>query len=279
MREIVSRQDEELAKDLSARGELLDVLALAATGNPRVFLTTLSDSMPLNQQNCERVLKKYYSQDIWHQHNNLAEQYPGHRPLIEWGSSFMHDYVFPALKRGHYRDDKHGGLRDIWIHRDAPQPVQEAMQFLCYSGVLQEGSRAVKRHGALGTRYVVNLGCQFTQAANIVKYASGVRNDLSGRDVIEFGRDHDSYDTLDFQTDAAVADGNAVLDARLRAPTSVLPLSKFQRSVIEGLKFKTVGDVLKAEESVFKRAKGVADVRARQIHNAAQQAVMEYLSG
>jgi ERCC4-type nuclease len=56
-------------------------------------------------------------------------------------------------------------------------------------------------------------------------------------------------------------------------------LSRFQRSVVDSLKLKTVGDVLQADESVFKKAKGVANVRARQIHNAAQAAVMEYLSG
>jgi len=40
-----------------------------------------------------------------------------------------------------------------------------------------------------------------------------------------------------------------------------------------------VGEVLTADESIFKKAKGVADVRATQIRHAAQQAVMEYLSG
>ena len=79
--------------------------------------------------------------------------------------------------------------------------------------------------------------------------------------------------------DSSIGQGNTVLDARLLAPSSELVISKFQRSVINRLKLRTVGDVLQAEESTFKKAKGVADVRARQIHNAAQEAVMEYLSG
>lgn len=277
MREIIFRQDEGLAKKLSNRGELLDILALAATGNPRVFLTTLSAADPFNRPNCERVLKKYYREDIWQKHNDLADRYPGHQPMIVWGSTFMQDHVFPALQKEHYR--RPSGLRDVWIHRDAPQSVQEAMQFLCYSGVLQEAARGVKRHGANGTRYVVNLGCQFVQAREILKHAEETRGDLGGRDMIEFGRDHDAYRSLQLFPDHRSRQGNVVLDARLRAPSSELVLSKFQRSVIDRLKLRTVGDVLDAEESIFKKAKGVADVRARQIHNAAQAAVMEYLSG
>ncbi len=278
MREIISRQDEDLAKKLSTQGGLLDALALAATGNPRVFLTTLSAALPLSRPSCERVLKKYYREDIWQKHNDLADRYPGHQPIIDWGAAFMHDHVFPSLQREHYRDQI-GRLRDVWIHRDAPQSVQEAMQFLCYSGVLQEAARAVKRHGAVGTRYVVNLGCQFVQARDILKYAEEARSDLGARDVIEFGRDHDAYRSLQLIPDYKSSQGNVVLDARLRAPSSDLVLSRFQRSVIDSLKLKTVGDVLQADESTFKKAKGVANVRARQIHNAAQAAVMEYLSG
>lgn len=277
MREIIVRQDESLAKKLSVHGDLLDILALAATGNPRMFLTTLSAATPLSQKSCERVLKKYYREDIWQKHNDLAGRYPGHQSMIDWGSAFMQEHVFPALQQRHYRGQS-GRLRDIWIHRDAPQPVQEAMQFLSYSGVLQETSKVI-RHGAVGTRYVVNLGCQFVQAPEILNYAQLVRDDLGGRDIIEFGRNHDAYQSLQLRLDDSVRQGNIVLDARLRSSSSELVLSKFQRSVIKSLKLHTVGDVLQAEESTFKKAKGVADVRARQIHNAAQAAVMEYLSG
>jgi hypothetical protein len=41
----------------------------------------------------------------------------------------------------------------------------------------------------------------------------------------------------------------------------------------------TIGDILSADESVFKRARWVGKVRTRQIKNAAQAAVYEYLSG
>jgi hypothetical protein len=277
MREIIVRQDESLAKKLSVHGDLLDMLALAATGNPRMFLTTLSAAAPLSRQSCEGVLKKSYREDIWQKHNGLADRYPGHQPMIDWGAAFMQEHVFPALRQRIYRDQS-GKLRDIWIHRDAPQSVQEAMQLLCYSGVLQETSKII-RHGAVGTRYVVNLGCQFVQARDILSYAKLVRDDLGGRDIIEFGRDHDAYQSLQLRLDDSARRGNIVLDARLRSSSSELGLSKFQRSVVENLKLRTVGDVLQAEESTFKKAKGVADVRARQIHNAAQAAVMEYLSG
>lgn len=279
MREIIFRQDEKLARTLSEQsGGLLDILALAATGNPRLFLTMVSAAGTLRRANCERVLRKYYREDIWQKHNDLADRYPGHQSMIVWGETFMHEHVFPALQKGHYRGPS-GGLRDIWIHRDAPQAAQQAMQFLCYSGVLQQASRAVKRHGALGTRYVVNLGCQFVQARDILKYAEEAHGNLGGRDIIEFGREHDAYRSLPDIAETSVGLGNTVLDARLKVPSSELVLTKFQRTVINNLKLNTVGEVLRAEESTFKKAKGVGDVRARQIHNAVQAAVMEYLSG
>jgi hypothetical protein len=280
MREIVSRQDERLAKTLSEQGRLLDILALAATGNPRIFLTMLSAAGTLKQTRCEQVLKKYYGEDIWQKHNDLADRYPGHQSMIAWGSTFMHDHVFPALRGRHHRDDLPGGLRDIWIHRDAPQAAQEAMQFLCYSGVLQQApGPPLKRHNALGTRYVVNLGCQFVLAKEIIKYAEDVRSDLSGRKVVEFGREHEAYRSLPAISETTAQPGNTVLDARLRTPSSELVLTKFQRTVINSLKLDTVGDVLRADESTFKKAKGVGDIRARRMRNAVQAAVMEYLSG
>jgi hypothetical protein len=280
MREIISRQDKRLAKTLSEQGHLLDILALAATGNPRIFLTMLSAAGSLRQTTCEQVLRKYYREDIWQKHNDLADRYPGHQSMIGWGATFMHDHVFPALWERYHRESVPGGLRDIWIHRDAPQAAQEAMQFLCYSGVLQQApGPPVKLHNALGIRYVVNLGCQFVQAKEIIKYAEDVRRDLSRRNVIEFGREHEAYRSLPAISETAARRGNTVLDARLRTPSSELVLTKFQRTVIIGLKLGTVGDVLRADESTFKKAKGVGDVRARRIHNAVQAAVMEYLSG
>ncbi|GGK79473.1 hypothetical protein [Mangrovihabitans endophyticus] len=74
-------------------------------------------------------------------------------------------------------------------------------------------------------------------------------------------------------------DANAALRARLNARATRLDLTDFQRKTIAQLDLQTIGDVLLAEESTFRKVHGVGPVYARRIHNAAQAAVLEYLSG
>jgi hypothetical protein len=280
MREMATKQDRNLGRIIAQHGEVFDTLAYAATGNPRILLKTLARTTPFNTRKAQEVLRSYYREEIWGEHSSLSERYPGHRPLIDWGRSFVERYVLPELYR---RNESRGRETSsyLWVHRDAPQSVKEALRLLCYSGILQEGAPGIKgTRSELGTRHVVNLGCQFALAADPISYGRVVRRELSIRRMVEFGRHHSAYKSLSpaALTDAG-GDSNLALETRLGMSSQVLDVTPFQKRKLEELGLETIGGVLGASEATFMQAKYVGRVRARQMQNAAVAAVLEYLSG
>ncbi|WP_157937160.1 hypothetical protein [Geodermatophilus chilensis] len=181
MRDIILKQDPTLQRSIEQYGEAFDTLAFAATGNPRILLKTLASSTPLNRSRIQEAIRQYYREDIWAEHSMLAERYPGHRPLIDWGRTFLERDVLPAL---HSRNQSVAEKSSaIWVHRDAPQVVKEALRLLCYSGILQEGVSGIRAtRSEVGSRYLVNLGCNFAQDAEPLTYGATVRRgcDCSG---------------------------------------------------------------------------------------------------
>jgi len=279
MREIVLRQDPSLEKTIRQYGEVFDVLAFAATGNPRILLKTLSRSLPLNRSRVQDTIREYYREEIWAEHSTLAERYPGHRPLIDWGRSFLESDVLPAIHARNQRDTEASSA--IWVHRDAPQVVREALRLLCYSGILQEGVSGIRAtRSEVGTRYLVNLGCNLAQDAEPISYGGRVRQTLGVRRMQEFGANHQAYRGIeDVSLEALQADGNAALQARLQAPIASLDLTYFQKDKLRELGLECIGDVLGSTEAKFRTLYYVGEVRARQMRNAAITAVIEYLSG
>ena len=119
MREIVLKQDPSSRKLIEQYGEAFDVLAYASMGNPRVMLKTYAASTPFNRSRAQEAIRNYYRDEVWSEHSNLAERYPGHRDLIDWGRSFLERDVLPAL---HARNEETTEASSaIWVHRDAPQ--------------------------------------------------------------------------------------------------------------------------------------------------------------
>jgi hypothetical protein len=279
MREIVLRQVPDLAKQIRQYGEVFDVLAFAASGNPRILLKTLARSLPLNRSRVQETIREYYREEIWAEHSTLAERYPGHRPLIDWGRSFLESEVLPAIHARNQRDTEASSA--IWVHRDAPQVVREALRLLCYSGILQEGVSGIRAtRSEVGTRYLVNTGCNLAQDAEPVAYGLRVRQSLGVRRMQEFGANHGAYRSIqDVGLEALQGDGNVALQARLQAPVSGLDLTYFQKQKLGELDLATIGDVLGSTEAKFKTLHYVGEVRARQMRNAAITAVIEYLSG
>lgn len=278
MRDIVLKQDQTLERAISQNGEEFDALAYAATGNPRLLIKTLGRRATLNRRNAQETISEFYTVDVWQEHSDLAEKYAGHRELIEWGRVFVEQHVITRLREINYR--RRDASSYVWVDRNAPRPVHDALRLLCYSGILQDGVTGVRVRHATGTRYLVNLGCHFALDDDPVKYATMVRRTLSTASKTEFGSDEDIYQSIRSLTATYdVQSGNAVLAARLEAKCDVLDLTPFQRRKLVELRLKTVGEVLAAEESAFQRAWQVGPVRARQIKNAAHAAVYEYLSG
>lgn len=47
----------------------------------------------------EETIRDFYRSDIWNEHTRLAEIYKGHKPLIEWGRSFIQESVLSETKK------------------------------------------------------------------------------------------------------------------------------------------------------------------------------------
>ena len=284
MREIVEKQaDAAILKNIAQNGRNFAILAYAASGNPRLLLKTLAASPKVNAAQVNDVVREFYRSDIWSEHSVLADKYAGHREVIDWGRSFIETQVLPELKNkndGYLAADKNTSAY-IWIHRDAPAAVKEALRVLSYTGILSEQASGIKAsRGEIGTRYVVNLGCLFSLDATPTSSAFEVAKGLTPKRMTEFGANHPSYRSLVEQIDNAPARvGGYALDEQLAKSVSVLDISDWQRSKLLELDLNTIGDVLNATEEKLKEAFYVGDVRARRMRNAAIAAVLEYLSG
>jgi hypothetical protein len=280
MRELVLKQDASLARSIQQYGEAFDTLAYACTGNPRILLKTVARSTPFNRRTVQDTIRAYYREEIWGEHSSLASRYPGHRDLIDWGRRFVETSVLPELyKRNRGRAGETSSY--LWVHRDAPQAVREALRLLCYSGILQEGVSGIRAtRSEVGTRYMVNLGCQFALDADPIAFGTRLRQGLSVRRMIEFGANHSAYQPINLlKIDELDLASNIALTTRLQAPSTVLDVTAFQRDKLQELGMVTIGDVLAASEADFTKAYYVGRVRSRQMQNAAVAAVLEYLSG
>jgi hypothetical protein len=59
----------------------------------------------------------------------------------------------------------------------------------------------------------------------------------------------------------------------------VLELSDYQKSALDQIGIKTIGEALSSSEAVFQRAHYIGPKRSRKIMNVVTAAVLEYLSG
>jgi hypothetical protein len=280
MRSIVLAKDPGLRRTIEDNPAVFDTLAYAATGNPRILVKTISEDRRLRRNALPDTLRQQYQEAILSEHTDLADKYSGHAALIHWGRSFLEDHV---LRRIYQRNNtKKETTSHIWIHKDAPATVHRALQLLCYSGVLRQEDKNTRgpRNG-IGTRYLVNLGCHLVLDSDPIEYCERVTSKLSRRAAVDFHADEEKFDEIKGHDLGTVdqGDANAALRARLDSRATRLDLTDFQRKTIAQLDLQTIGDVLLADESTFRKVHGVGPVYARRIHNAAQAAVLEYLSG
>ncbi len=285
MREIVERQaDSDTQKTIAKNGQLFGVLAFAASGNPRLLLKTLIRAQTLSSSTVSEVIRSFYRQEIWGEHSVLAEKYPGHKHLIDWGRTFIEEVVLTELQKKNslsLEADKSTSCF-FWVHRDAPMSVRHALQILAYTGVVSEHSLGIKATRAeVGTRYSVNLGCLFALESNPSQTSFALAKALSAKRMTEFGPNHPSY--ADLGKDAGTLEDSAVnrdaLMQQLKKDINVLDITEWQKTKLRELGLNRVGEVLKATERDLKKADYVGNVRARQMRNAAEAAVFEYLSG
>ncbi|WP_066091585.1 hypothetical protein [Xanthomonas massiliensis] len=289
MREIVEKQaDSSVLSAIAQNGRNFSTLAYASTGNPRLLLKTLAKAPKVNSSQINEVIKNFFRTDIWSEHSTLSEKYSGHKGLIDWGRDFIENYVIPETrqKNDQYlvsgaRSSSSGTSAFFWIHRDTPEIVKEALRVLAYTGIVVEYGSGIKAsRSEIGKRYLVNLGCLFSQEQTPTSTAFEIAKALAPKRMTEYGANHPSHKSLvDREVSEAQAKVALALEAQLAKPISVLDITSWQKEKLQELGLTTVGDILGATEEKLKEASYVGDVRARRMRNAAVAAVLEYLSG
>ncbi|TYZ28970.1 hypothetical protein FZ041_06590 [Selenomonas caprae] len=283
MKEIVSRQvtDSKLLDNLSKNGENFSLLAYAASGNPRYLLKCVSMAEKMDSSAINKVFRDYFRGKIWAEHTKLADRFSGYKEFIEWGRDFLETEVIPKLRETNdkYLKDEVGKGTTLyfWVHKDAPIEVKESIRILEYSGLLYEDAEGIRAtRSEVGTRYMVNIGCLL--AAEAVPSTTGMdiikKSDI--RRMNEYGMTHASYKRLE---GCMIKNGSSVLMQHLAKNIDKLDLTEWQKKKMHEISIDTIGDVIQAKESDLKKAKFIADVRAKKIRNAAVAAVYEYLLG
>lgn len=283
MREIVEKQaDAQVLGNIAQNGRNFAVLAFAATGNPRLLLKTLARAPKVNSSQVNEAIREYYRTEIWSEHSTLVEKYAGHKELIDWGRNFIENVVLQDVRSKNdisAKQDKSTSAF-FWISRDAPETVKEALRVLAYTGVVIENADGIKASSGIGKRYMVNLGCLFSQDATPSVSAFDIAVSLSSKRSTEYGPNHSAYRSLAEVSNQIVSASIApAIQAQLDKPISVLDITPWQKEKLTELGLVTIRSVLTATEEKLKEANYVGDVRARRMRNAAIAAVMEYLSG
>jgi hypothetical protein len=284
MRDLATRQVESsIAAAILRNDALFAVLAYCVGGNPRLLLKNLAACPQLRAPDVNELIKTFYRSGIWSEHSSLAQSYPGHKALIDWGRNFVENEVLPKLNERNSRALKEVDAESscyFWIHRDAPESVRHALRLLAYTGIVQKGEDAIRGTRAeLGTRYTVNFGCVLSLQANPTTVGLELARKLSIKRFVEFGANHASFEAIH---SISVVGENTLrtLLEQLNRPVDELDLTPWQKTQLKASGVATVGQILRNEESFFvAKLYYVGPKRARRIKNAADAAVLEYLSG
>lgn len=285
MREIVMKQSSaELQSDIERHGENFDALALAVSGNPRLLLKTISLAGRLRTSEVQSVLKDFYRTTIWAEHSALAERYPGHKALIDWGRIFVETNAIPDALQKNESWRAEGKLERtcyFWVHRDSPEAVVEGLRLLAYTGVITKiDSGVVATRRDIGTRYAINIGCLAAPSSNPIAFISELKRGLTIKRFTEYGQNHAAFMEIAARIGGMVdADLSTVLERLMNAPISQLDLTSYQQRALQSVGIMTVGDALTSSEATFQKAMYIGPVRSRKMMNVATAAVMEFLSG
>jgi hypothetical protein len=285
MRDIALKQaDSSLAAAIERNGQNFAVLAYAVSGNPRLLLKTLAQCKALRATEVNETIKTFYRSAIWTEHSGLAQSYSGHKPFIDWGRNFIENVVLPETKAKNDRRQSEGQNEStcyFWIHRDTPEVIRHALRLLEYTGIVQKGDDGIRgTRSEIGTRYAVNLGCLLALEATPTTTALDVVRSLSIKRFTEFGANHSTHQTLVRSApDYREPDMLQILKEQLAKSIDYLDVTEYQNERLKEIELRTVGDVLQSTEQLIQKIHYVGEKRARRIKNAAEAAVLEYLSG
>lgn len=285
MKDIVLKQitDSNVITNLSRNGQNFTLLAYAASGNPRTLLKTVSYAQKLNSDTVNRIFREYYKTNIWAEHTGLAEAYPNYSTLIDWGRNFIETIVLKEIKskNDNYTDKGKPSSAYFWVDKNVSQIVKEALRLLEYTGIIYENSKGIRatREG-IGTRYLVNVGCLISLEAVPTTTGYNIVQKMTIKRMTEFSVSYPFFKELEEQVpNFQELTTSVALKSQLERNVDCLELTPWQIKTIKTLALYTIGDLLSATEAKLKEAPYVADIRARNIKNAAYAAVFEYLHG
>ncbi len=283
MKQMVLKQinDSNIAKNLSQHGENFSLLAYAASGNPRYLLTSVSMAEKMDSKSVNQVFRDYYREKLWAEHTKLSERYPGYKDFIAWGRDYLETVVLPELKKKNNDFINNGNTKGttayFWIHNNAPQEVKEAMRILEYSGLIYEDAAGIRAtRSEIGTRYMVNLGCLLAIEGTPTSVGMKIIKASDIRRMSEYGANHPAYQDIQGKVVGVETDA---LKEQLDKSIDLLELTDWQKQKMREISICTIGELISAPEEELKKAKYIADVRARTIKNAGIAAVCEYLLG
>ena len=286
MRQIAYKQaDSSLATAIEKNAQNFAVLAYAVSGNPRILLKTLAQSRNMGTRDVNEAIRTFYRSTIWSEHSGLAESYTGHRPFIDWGRNFIENVVLPETKAKNDRRQSEGQTEStcyLWIHRDTPEVIRHALRLLEYTGIIQKGDDGIRgTRSEVGTRYGLNLGCVFALEATPTSSALEIVKNLSIKRFTEFGANHAAYSNLIASASRYnQPDMLQILHEQLTKSIDCLDITDYQNEKLKECGLETIGLVLGCNEHyLIDKIQYVGEKRARRIKNAAEAAVLEYLSG
>lgn len=285
MREIVLRQaTSSLAQEIQTRGQNFDALAYAVSGNPRLLLKTVALAGRLRTSDVQTVIKEFFRVQIWAEHSSLAERYPGHKELIDFGRVFMEQTVLPEAKKkndGWRENERDTRSNVIWISREAPAAAKEAIRLLTYTGVLSridEGYKGTASH--IGTRYAINIGCLVADEVSPIPVIGELRRYNTPKRFTEFGPSNPQFVDIERKVGLVIeADLSVSLGMLLAQPITKLDLTDYQKQALLSVDLDTIGKAIVAPESKYQEAKYIGPVRSRKMRNVVTAAALEYLSG
>ena len=126
MRQMIEKQaPTELLSAIEKNGQNFALLAFAASGNPRILMTTLAAAPKVNSTQIGEVIREYYRKGVWSEHLKLQEKYPGYRRLLDWGREFIEGDVVKKTKAKNdtYIAGDKPTTTFFWIERYAPAPI------------------------------------------------------------------------------------------------------------------------------------------------------------
>lgn len=286
---IMNRVNNETWMELRQNGEALHALIYAASGNPRLLLKSLlmgtNNLRSFKTALVNDTIRTFYRSDIWNEHTRLSGIYAGHKPLVDWGRSFIESSVLPETKKKNDDRARRGdNTRTIYfvVNKDVPQAVKSSLSILEYTGLVTLVSEGVKMtRSQLGNRYALNIGCLLAQETNPILKAIELRKYLDPRRFTEYGFKHAAFDKIDMSCSLEVdTNMSSALAMVLNKPVQELDLSEFQlNKLVDELGVQIIGDILKMTEEDLQRAPMIGEKRARRIMSVALNAALEYVSG